>query len=64
MITTLTAILITWYATKIYYTRTLHVKIDGLEKHGLTQAKCSKCSQNIVLKGEHLRTPFYCVACK
>jgi len=61
---TLSAMLLTWYVTKVYYTRTLRVVIDDLEKRGLAEATCSKCSKSVILKEEHLRTPFFCVSCK
>jgi hypothetical protein len=62
MITVL-AVLLTWYATKVYYTRTFHVEIDNLEKYNLMQTQCSKCAQFLIIKDENMRTPFYCTAC-
>ena len=61
---TLFAILLTWYATKVYYTRSLNVEIDNLKKHDLTEARCSKCSQDTITHEDNLRTPFYCQVCK
>jgi hypothetical protein len=61
---TLLAIAITWYLTKLYYTRDPYINIPGLEDHGLTTAKCSQCSQYIVISQEDQRTPFYCIRCK
>jgi len=61
---TILAIAITWYLTKLYYTKEFKVSIYDLEKHDLIQAKCSKCSQTIVTHTDNLRTPFYCLACK
>jgi hypothetical protein len=61
---TLSAVLLTWYATKVYYTRTLRVTIDDIKKRGLAEAMCSKCAKSAILKEEHLRTPFFCVSCK
>jgi formamidopyrimidine-DNA glycosylase len=58
------AILITWYATKLYYTRDYKINMTGLEEHGLTTAKCSRCSQYIVISEDEMRTPFYCSVCK
>ena len=62
MITVL-AVLLTWYATKVYYTRSIYVNIENLDKHNLMQAQCSKCAQFIIIKDENMRTPFYCTAC-
>ena len=60
---TLLAVLLTWYATKVYYTRSLYPEIDDLKKNGLIQARCSKCSQSIIIKEKNMRTPFYCTVC-
>jgi len=57
-------IIITWYVTKIYYTRDLKVSIYDLEKHDLVGAKCFKCAQNIVTHVDNVRSPFYCMVCK
>jgi formamidopyrimidine-DNA glycosylase len=60
----LLAMLITWYATKVYYTKKLKIHVDGLFEHGLVQAKCSRCSQHVIISEDNLRNPYYCVACK
>jgi hypothetical protein len=64
MLTTIFAMFVTWYLTKIYYTRTMVVKLDNLEARGLVQEKCSKCSILVTTRHENLRTPFYCSSCK
>lgn len=61
---TLLAILITWYLTKIYYTRSLRLMIDGVENDKLVRARCSKCARTGYIVRENLRTPFYCSSCK
>ena len=61
---TILAIALTWYLTKLYYTKDFKVVVSDLDKHDLIQAKCSKCSQTIVTHMDNLRTPFYCLACK
>lgn len=61
---TLLAIAITWYLTKLFYTRDPFINIPELEDHGLMTAKCSRCSQFIVIREEDMRTPFYCTQCK
>jgi formamidopyrimidine-DNA glycosylase len=58
------AILITWYITKLYYTREMLIHFPELEDHGLMTAQCVQCSQYIVISQEHMRNPFYCTACK
>ena len=63
---TLFAILVTWYLTKIYYTRSARVNMNSLGGLGLglVRVQCSKCSQTVVTSNENLRVPFYCSACK
>lgn len=62
---TITCIVITWYLTKVYYTRSLTIKTnDSLKERGLAEAKCSQCCDVIVTKEENLRNPFYCSLCK
>ena len=61
---TLLAIIITWYLTKVYYTRSIRLKIDKLGERGLVRIQCSKCSEVVVVSSDNLRVPFYCTACK
>lgn len=61
---TLIAIILTWYGTKLYYTRNPFINLPELNDHGLITAKCSRCSQHIVIREEDMRTPFYCMVCK
>jgi hypothetical protein len=61
---TIAAILITWYLTKVYYTRSLRLKIDGVDADKLIKVKCSKCARSVFTVSENLRTPFYCSMCK
>jgi formamidopyrimidine-DNA glycosylase len=61
---TVLAVLLTWYVTKVYYTRSFQIEVDNLEKHDLTEARCSRCSHDIVTHEENLRSPFYCMLCK
>jgi len=57
-------IAITWYITKIYYTRDLKVNRPYLANPDIVQARCSKCAQLIVTHVENMRNPFYCMLCK
>ena len=61
---TLFAILLTWYLTKLYYTRDPRVQLSKFDTSGLIHAKCSKCSQIIATREDNLRVPFYCSACR
>jgi formylmethanofuran dehydrogenase subunit E len=60
---TILAIAITWYLTKIYYTKTLAVQIPVKEEGPMVHVRCVKCSQTIYTHRENLRAPFYCLAC-
>ena len=64
MLTAIIAALVTWYATKVYYTRSLRVEIDGIDNDKLTRARCSKCSRITFVGIENLRTPLYCSMCR
>ena len=57
-------IILTWYSTKLFYTRDPLIHMPELDDHGLTTAKCSRCSQYIVVSYDELRNPFYCNVCK
>ena len=61
---TIILIALTWYLTKVYYTKTLKVSIYDLEQHNLMQATCSKCAQTLVIHMDDMRNPFYCLGCK
>lgn len=61
---TIILIALTWYLTKVYYTRSLTVSMYDLEEHDLMQATCAKCAQTMVIHIDNMRTPFYCIVCK
>ena len=56
-------IAITWYITKLFYTRDLEINIPR-KKTDYINALCAKCAQTLVIHKEHMRTPFYCVLCR
>ena len=58
---TILAILITWYITKIYYTRSFSLDI---EQSDLIRAVCSKCARSGYISQDNLRVPYYCISCK
>jgi len=60
---TIIAILITWYATKVYYTKNIKIVLDTLDD-GLMRVSCSKCARVNVINNEQMRTPYYCLSCK
>jgi hypothetical protein len=57
-------VLTTWYTSKLYYTRDPYINFPELDDHGLMTAKCSHCSQYLVINQEQMRNPFYCNLCK
>jgi hypothetical protein len=59
----LSLIALTWYITKLYYTRDPKVNIPKRETD-LMDALCSKCAQTIVIHKDNMRNPFYCMLCK
>ncbi len=61
---TLLAILLTWYLTKVYYTRSLRLNVEGVDNDKLVRARCSKCARNTFIVKDNLRTPFYCSMCR
>jgi hypothetical protein len=61
---TIILMMIVWYGTKLFYTKDPFIRIPELEDHGLTTAKCHRCSQFIVISQEEMRNPFYCNVCK
>jgi len=54
-------IAITWYATKIYYTRSFTLDI---EQSDLIKATCAKCARSGYISPDNLRAPYYCMSCK
>jgi len=59
---TLILILITWYATKVYYTKSLTIETTKADP-SMGHIRCSGCSQTIYTDKDNFRVPFYCVAC-
>jgi len=60
--TTLIAMIVVWYLTKIYYTRSMSIKSEYIES-GLIRATCIKCSRVSIISENNMRTPFYCTMC-
>ena len=58
---TILAIAITWYLTKIYYTKSF---IFDIEQSNLIKATCHKCARSGYIAPDNLRAPYYCVSCK
>jgi formamidopyrimidine-DNA glycosylase len=60
----LSLIAITWYITKVYYTKEFRVSLNNLSQDTHMQATCSNCAQTIITHRENMRNPFYCMLCK
>lgn len=58
---TILAIAITWYLTKIYYTKSF---IFDIEQSNLIEATCFKCARSGYTSRDNLRAPYYCMSCK
>jgi len=63
MMLTIILITLTWYATKIYYTKQFTIEISEKDPN-MVLATCSKCSQRIQTHVDNIRTPYYCLTCK
>jgi formamidopyrimidine-DNA glycosylase len=61
---TIILMLLTWYGTKLFYTKDPIIHMSELDDHGLMTAKCYKCSQHLVISQENMRNPFYCNVCQ
>ena len=59
--TTILLILITWYVTKYYYTKSFTFDIA---QSNLIKVTCSKCARTNYISPENLRAPHYCMICK
>jgi len=57
----LSLIALTWYITKIYYTRSFRFEIEESE---LIKVTCSKCARSGYISRDNLRAPYYCMSCK
>lgn len=64
MLTTIIAMLVTWYATKVYYTGSTIFKLSKFDTKDLIHAKCAKCANVVTVHKDQLRVPFYCSSCK
>lgn len=59
----LLAILITWYVTKLFYTRDIQINIPK-KKTDLMGAICFKCARSEHIYKRNMRAPYYCMSCK
>jgi hypothetical protein len=53
-------LLVLWYITKVYYTRSFKLK---MAKSDLIQIHCAHCSTAIYRSPEHIRAENYCTNC-
>jgi formamidopyrimidine-DNA glycosylase len=56
----LTIALITWYITKLYYTRSFRLH---MAKSELIELKCSHCGKPIYRVADNIRVYNYCTDC-
>ena len=57
-------IAITWYATKLFYTRDTQIKWVDFEDPNVVKSTCYKCARSGYVGIDHLRAPYYCMSCK
>ena len=60
----LLAILVTWYVTKLYYTREMRINWTDFGDPNIVKATCVKCARSGYVSLENLRAPYYCMSCK
>ena len=56
-------IAITWYITKLFYTRDPEINIPKKETD-IIRATCFRCSRSEYIAKQNLRVPSYCMSCK
>jgi len=59
----LSLIAITWYATKIYYTRSLEINRPEDDSE-IVRSICVGCARLEYIHRDNLRIPYYCMSCK
>jgi len=57
-------IAITWYATKVFYTRDTRIKWVDFGDPSIVKATCHKCARSGYVGIDNLRAPYYCMLCK
>jgi len=57
-------IAITWYLTKVFYTRDTRIKWVDFGDPNVVKATCFRCSKTGYIAQEHVRAPHYCISCK
>lgn len=60
----LSLIAITWYLTKLFYTRDIRINWTDLGDPNTVRATCFRCSRSEYIDEENLRVPSYCMSCK
>jgi len=56
-------IAITWYITKIYYTRSLEINRPE-DNSEIVGSSCAGCARLEYIHRDNLRVPYYCMSCK
>jgi hypothetical protein len=57
-------IAITWYLTKVFYTRDIRINWTDLGDPDTVMATCSRCSREGYIAQHNIRAPHYCMSCK
>jgi hypothetical protein len=56
-------IAITWYLTKLYYTKDPLINIPEDDSE-IVRSICAKCARTEYIHRDNLRAPNYCMSCK
>jgi len=59
----LSLIALTWYATKVYYTRSLEINRPEDDSE-IIRSTCAGCARSEYIHRDNLRVPYYCMSCK
>lgn len=57
-------IAITWYITKLFYTRDIGINWTDMGDPDIAKYICYGCSKSGYTAQENLRAPHYCMSCK
>ena len=60
---TIIAIIVTWYLTKVYYSKKITFNLNEVERDHITQI-CFSCGKYDYIHKTNLRSPHYCMGCR
>ena len=60
---TIIAIIVTWYLTKVYYSKKITFNLNDVDSDHTKQV-CFSCGRYDYVYNPNLRNPHYCMACR